>query len=199
MKINDIIAPKAPKWESHRTEGEVIGPCKTRKDIGALCQKLGCNKRGVELGVAKGSFTFQVHKYFDQFWSIDSWCDERHDTKQYERFKRKIVRKKITNINVVRSDFNTVVKTFDDYFFDFIYIDGYAKAHHQLRLNLNNWFIKLTPGGIFSGHDWQYPHVQEIINELASDKKLNLNVTGEQHYGSSGRINTEGPTWWFKT
>ena len=61
--------------------------------------------------------------------------------------------------------------------FDFIHIDGYAKNKEQLKRNLKNWYKKVKPGGIFSGHDMQYPKVEQIIRQFAEEKKLTVRLS----------------------
>jgi len=198
--------------KSNFTEGIPIGPCKTREDVALLCKNNGYNKRGAELGVGKGKYTFKICNYFEEFWAIDWWELEakeppyykaRHLDTEYEKVKR--ISKNsdiITKFNVIREKFDNAVHEFEDNFFDFIHIDGYAKNKEQLIRNLKNWYPKVKPGGIFSGHDMQYPRVEQIIRQFAEEKKLTLNITGEKWYNPTAekpkRLSTNGPAWWFQ-
>jgi hypothetical protein len=82
-------------------------------------------KIGVELGVAKGDFSqvlISKHK-FDYFYCIDKWNDH-HNIRE-----KNIVLEKFSNnkeVIIVQKSFSDAVKEFEDQFFDFIYIDGYA-------------------------------------------------------------------------
>ena len=180
-------------------EGEIIGPCKTREDIAMLCETQNQNMRGIELGVARGKYSLRIHNYFDHFWCVDKWNDARHGLEEYNSLNKHIKNKNISNITILREDFNSAVKLFEDNFFNFIFLDGYAKDKKQMRHNIDTWFKKLNPGGIFSGHDFQYPGVRQVADEFAFKNNLKLNVTGELHYTNSGRLNTAGPAWWVQT
>ena len=200
------------KLKSNFTEGIPIGPCKTREDVALLCKNNGYNKRGVELGVGKGKYTFKICNYFEEFWAIDWWeleaseapyYNARHLDTEYEKVK--ILSKKpniITKFNIIKDKFDNAVHEFEDNFFDFIHIDGYAKNKEQLKRNLKNWYKKVKPGGIFSGHDMQYPKVEQIIRQFAEEKKLTVNITGEKWYRTTTKkptkLSTNGPAWWFQ-
>jgi len=200
------------KLKNTFTEGVAIGPCKTREDVALLCKENGYNKRGAELGVATGKFTFKVCNYFEEFWAIDWWDLEvheapyfaiRHGVNEYEKVKERAKNPDITTkLNVVRANFDSMVEKFDDHFFDFIHIDGYATEDEQLNRNLDNWYKKVKPGGIFSGHDMQYPRIEHRMRQFAEEKNLTLNITGEKWYnprpGKPKRICTNGPAWWFQ-
>ena len=54
----------------------------------------------------------------------------------------------------LRGTFESHVNSFDDETFDFIFIDGYANSGQENGKTLDDWWPKLKPGGIFSGHDY---------------------------------------------
>ena len=55
--------------------------------------------------------------------------------------------------DLVRQYSDEAVTLFDDEQFDFIFIDG-LHTYDQLTKDCANYYSKLKPGGIFSGHDY---------------------------------------------
>ena len=105
---------------------------------------------GIELGVARGRFSHQLTKdgLFKEFYSIDKW-DDHHNVAEYL-----FCVKTLTNCTVIRSTFKEALVNFDDEYFDFIYIDGYAHLGQEGGDTLTDWYPKLKEGGIFAGHDY---------------------------------------------
>lgn len=64
--------------------------------------------------------------------------------------------------------------TFEDNYFDFIFIDG-LHTYEQLTLDCQNYYSKLKPGGLFAGHDFNViPGVNRAAKEFAQkvDKQI---------------------------
>jgi len=141
---------------------------------------------GVELGVACGSFSKKLvdTNYFKEFYCIDKWNDH-HCMKEYfgvlKYFKNK-------NVNVLRSTFDEALNLFDNEYFDFIYIDGYAHTGQDNGNTLYTWFDKLKKGGIIAGHDYHedWKATVTVVDKFIIDKNLKLNTTDEQKW----------PSWW---
>jgi hypothetical protein len=62
---------------------------------------------------------------------------------------------------------------FKDEFFDFCYIDGDHRYEHIVK-DINAWFPKVKPGGVFGGHDFDSPEVQQAVNEWLKDNPYTL-------------------------
>jgi len=54
-------------------------------------------------------------------------------------------------------------ETFEDEFFDFIYVDG---DHENIELDILNYLPKVKKGKTFAGHDYQHPTVAKFVNKL---------------------------------
>jgi hypothetical protein len=68
----------------------------------------------------------------------------------------------------------------------FVYIDGlhdYASVSRDIEL----WFSKVAPGGIFAGHDYSpdLPDVMRAVDEFRSKSGMKVFLTDEQT-----------PSWW---
>ena len=146
------------------------------------------NPIGVELGVSQGNFsTLLLQRYnFKEFYCIDSWSSRSHTMKQYLKAYNKLKQFKIANI--IRSTFKEFLNEIEDEYFDFIYIDGYGRRdgkpdrYNFSEETIQQWYCKLKPGGIYSGHDYckQYPGTIEDVNNFAEKHNKQINVTTEK-------------------
>ena len=66
-------------------------------------------------------------------------------------------------------DSNEASKKFDDNYLDFIFLDTYM-SYNQCKTDIETWYSKIKPGGIFAGHDWNSVDVQKAVIEF---RKLN--------------------------
>jgi hypothetical protein len=144
---------------------------KDRNNFYKLLKKLNL-KIGAELGVAKGYFSkiLNTNHDFDNFFCIDKWNDH-HDQKEKQYVEELF--KNNTNIKIIQSSFEQAVNLFEDGFFDFIYIDGYAHTGQNEGSTLRQWYPKLKSGGIFAGHDFcqkRWPKTFYQINLFLKDE-----------------------------
>lgn len=63
---------------------------------------------------------------------------------------------------------NDAVSDFTNEYFDFIFIDG-LHTYEQVLQDCRNYYSKLKPGGVFSGHDYgpQIPDVVRAVDQFA--------------------------------
>lgn len=54
---------------------------------------------------------------------------------------------------------------------DFIFIDG-DHSFEQCYKDLNMWYENVRPGGLFSGHDYSLPGVNEAILKFRTERKI---------------------------
>jgi hypothetical protein len=70
-----------------------------------------------------------------------------------------------------RKTSDDAVHDFNDEMFDFIFIDG-LHTYEQVLKDCKNYYKKLKPGGIFSGHDYTLIHqVNTAVNEFSKEVK----------------------------
>ena len=151
-----------------------------RKDILDLLN--GSNNIGIELGVANGTYSKQMvdSNKFSKVYGIDVYNDH-HNTKQYLSALTYIGLDK--PYTLIRSSFEETLTLFQDNFFDYIYVDGYAHTGQEDGKTLYTWFSKLKTGGIFAGHDYHtaWPKTIRVVDEFIKSYNLNLNLTNEQN------------------
>lgn len=79
---------------------------------------------------------------------------------------------------------------FKDSSIDFVYIDA-DHRYESVKKDLNAWFKKIKPRGIFSGHDYEpyegqnHPGVKRAVDEFAIENNLTLKTY-------------EGCVWYFE-
>lgn len=138
------------------------------------------NNIGIELGVASGGYSSKMVNSgkFSSFFGVDLYSDT-HDTEEY-----KIALKSVgitNNYNLLRMSFEDALSLFEDDYFDFIYIDGFAHTGEEGGKTLIDWLPKLKPGGILAGDDYHsdWPLVIWAINDLCVKINADLNLTGK--------------------
>jgi len=144
-------------------------------------------KIGAELGVAAGWFSGVLAKSkLQKLYLIDKWND--HHTlverdKVLERFKND------SRVTVLHKTFNDALLDFEDNYFDFIYIDGYAHTGQDNGNTLRAWYSKLKIGGVYAGHDYvqQFPKTIKQVDTLAKTFNKSLYFTSTDPF----------PSWFF--
>lgn len=143
---------------------------------------------GVEIGVARGFFSEAILRYtsLKTLYSIDPWSrpvdtplDDAH-TSTIEFYLETLERlrpygdRSIT----IRLFSHQAVSLFDDGSLDFIYIDG-DHCYDTVVHDLSDWYPKVKPGGIFSGHDYagNCNGVMRAVDEFLRRENLPLNIT----------------------
>lgn len=154
---------------------------KTRTDLASLVSGVG-----VELGVAAGDYSAEIlrNPRVSLLWSIDRWSDH-HDEAEMRRAQARLSEFG-TRSNILRVTFDRARAWFDDESFDFIYIDGYAHTGQDGGKTIRDWWPKLKPGGIFSGHDYhpQFQPTIDAVDAFVAEHGLKLHLTTEATYPS---------------
>lgn len=136
---------------------------------------------GIELGVAKGIFSKRMLQSlkFRKFYAVDSYVGTYSDHDYIKTLK--FLEFQNSNFCLIRSDFDSALNLFQDEYFDFIYIDGYAHTGEEGGKTIIDWFAKLKPGGILSGDDYHddWPLVVWAVNNVVKQLDVDLHVTGK--------------------
>jgi hypothetical protein len=153
-----------------------------------LCSMIKSDFIGCELGVAKGYFSNDIltHSNIKYLYSIDMWAGDRgHDDIEFN-YANKLLQKFSNKNCIIKKSFADSVVMFKDGFFDFIYIDGYAHTGQESGKTLYNWWPKLKPNGIFSGHDYDntWPETIKQIDKFVKYYNLTLNIIKDKPYNS---------------
>mgnify|MGYP006424823745 FL=1 len=144
-----------------------------------VVQELCGNKNiGIELGVAKGNFSKHMveSKKFKLFFGVDSYSDF-HDVSEYKEAIQNIGLEK--PYKLLRMPFDEALDLFEDDYFDFIYIDGFAHTGEEGGKTLCDWYKKLKIGGVISGDDYHadWPLVIWAVNHFTAQTGGILKLT----------------------
>ncbi len=137
---------------------------------------------GIELGVAKGAFSKQMveTKKFSIFFGIDKYSDH-HNIKEY-KFALKSVGL-LENYKLFKITFDDALDIFEDQYFDFVYIDGYAHNGQKGGETICKWIRKVKPGGVLCGDDYdkKFPLTVESVNYVSKETGLELYITDPKY------------------
>jgi hypothetical protein len=63
------------------------------------------------------------------------------------------------------------IEKIDDSSLDFLFLDTFTD-HKSIVNDINQWYHKVKPGGIFAGHDWQSLLIQQEINNFRVSNRI---------------------------
>lgn len=164
-----------------------------RQDVASLLQ--GSENIGIELGVAKGIYAKRMidSNKFQRFYGVDLYGDT-HDTAEYCAALKHICFQN-PRYCLLRMDFDSALELFDDDYFDFIYVDGFAHTGEEGGKTLVDWIKKLKNGGIIAGDDYHddWPLVKWAVNDFAKKLDTELHLTTGQEDADFCKY----PTWFI--
>ena len=139
---------------------------------------IGNNNIGIELGVAKGDFSKKMiqTKKFSKFYGVDVYNDI-HDVNEYKYALSNVGIHE--NYHLLRMTFDDAYDLFEDNYFDFIYIDGYAHTGEEGGETILRWYKKCKVGGVIAGDDYHddWPLVKWAVNDFIKQSNLKLFIT----------------------
>lgn len=64
--------------------------------------------------------------------------------------------------------------TFEDGFFDFVFIDA-SHEYEDIKNDIQSWYPKVRSGGVLAGHDYGWGGVKKAVDEFVEKNNLTLN------------------------
>ena len=134
---------------------------------------------GAELGINIGNNIMYLLKNNPELAmvAVDNWDPNYHwfDAPESERiFKNRLMLNKCQNRVAIIKDLSyNVAARFNDGFFDFVFIDA-SHIYKDVVKDINAWYPKVRIGGLFSGHDINWPDVTLAVNQLLPDYKTDV-------------------------
>lgn len=183
---------------------ETLGQMPNRDSVSKVLNDFGLVGSAAEIGVLWGGFTRIVLKDWKgkAYWCVDAWerqppeiYRERTNDMDYEKCYQEV--QKLANddkrIIVCKGFSPKIASVVPDETLDWVFID----ANHEYQAvtsDMNAWFPKLKPGGLFSGHDYGYgtdwPHFCEVENAVKDwMREHNMNFVTDKGEG-------QGKSWW---
>ena len=138
------------------------------------------NLIGIELGVAKGTFSKKMleSNKFKFYYGVDKYSDH-HNSKEYLHALKNIGINK--SFHLLRTSFESALSIFEDNYFDFVYVDGYAHGGQEGGKTLCDWIKKVKVGGIICGDDYdsKFPLTIKAVNYLAQNTNNQIYLTNK--------------------
>ena len=152
------------------------------------------NLIGIELGVATGIFSKKMVQTgkFKAFFGVDKYSDH-HDLNQYKDAIKNVGL--LENYKLIKLTFEEAHDLFEDEFFDFIYIDGYAHNGQLGGQTICKWINKVKIGGLICGDDYheKFPLTVDAVNYIKKQTQLDLLITD-----IGAESDHKFPSWAFK-
>lgn len=136
-----------------------------------------------EIGVAKGQGAYNINRILNpqllilvDFWQVHPHSLEHHDNNWAETYYR--IQDK-PNIVVVKTT-SVQASQILNLTFDYIYIDG---DHTEPLIDIEAWWPKMNPGGIFGGHDYNYENIKEAVDQFFGKLSITVHSSLYHPYG----------------
>lgn len=152
-----------------------------RETVARLAQE--CDpKTIVEIGVWAGGLSKKIQEYCPnaRFIIIDPWepygwkdGSHYHDKKEMEGIAQEVISwaKDYGNIEIMRARWADVLDDFEDNSIDFIHIDD-DKEPGIVEREIQEWWNKVTVGGILSGDNFEDERVSVPVNKIFPNREL---------------------------
>ena len=113
---------------------------------------------------------------FKKFFGVDTFMNIHK--KEFDDANKNTLLYK-NKYNLIKSTFESALKKFDDKYFNFIYIDGFAHTGQEGGKTIIQWYKKLKVGGIIAGDDYHkdWPLVLWAVNDFAKQIKSKIFLT----------------------
>ena len=143
---------------------------------------------GVEVGVFLGENVSYILKSAEikKLYLVDAWSKEVYlkwsnkiespggEERLIEGYNRVVSKFGcLTNIKIIKMESIDAAKLFDNDFFNFIYIDA-AHSYNAVKNDIDSWYSKMKKGGLFGGHDYQWPGVRKAVDEFVLTNNMTL-------------------------
>jgi hypothetical protein len=171
----------------------------TRNELMKSFQK---NLKICEVGVFKGDFSDFIYSnlkpkelhLIDIFKGVTHSGDKDGDNITYtdlnESYNNLIEKYKNTNVYIHKGLSLKVLNTFENNYFDIIYIDG-DHFYESVKNDLNISYLKIKDGGVICGHDYEIKNHKDVyvaVNEFCTQKQLKIDYITKDGCPSYGII-----------
>eukprot|EP00908_Phaeocystis_cordata_P008018 Transcript_18687.p1 GENE.Transcript_18687~~Transcript_18687.p1 ORF type:complete len:312 (+),score=79.95 Transcript_18687:94-1029(+) len=197
-------------------EGRTVPLLRTlghRDELAVLANQLNLTGTAAELGVFRGEFSEKNLKKWRGalYVMIDSWRPSDcingnsshcvygagYDREQYDLRETKLRMARNPGFErrhrIVQNTTAAAAALFADGSLDWIYLDA-THTYAEARQDLETWYTKVRPGGLVSGHDYQYVHqemgdgytfgVKDAVDEFAARRGIRVYLTTEPYLPS---------------
>jgi predicted O-methyltransferase YrrM len=134
-----------------------------------VCDNITKESIVVEVGSYSGVSSELFALFCKKIYCIDIW--EGFAEPAEKIFDELII--KYNNIVKLKSTSQDAAKNFQNYSIDLVYIDA-EHTYHSTKNYILSWISKIKSNGIISGHDYNWPGVEQAVNEIFYNKQINI-------------------------
>ena len=166
----------------------------TRIDILELVRSLNAT-HAVEVGTHLGDYARSILDltHIERLVCIDPWAGEFYPGQDSEERYAKCQANLAgygDRVQLLRLTSLEAVDLVEDESQDFVYLDALHRFA-GIRADLEVWWPKVKPGGVFAGHDYYTRHnsgvPRAVMEYIGGVQRRNWSITTERH-----------PTWWLR-
>lgn len=168
-----------------------------RRELPFLMKHLELPMIGVEVGVAQGSFSWELlYNGVEKLYSVDAWKELQqtgdggypkswHDT-NYNMAVEKLSQFGERSI-ILRGLSHEMAKLVEDNTLGLVYLDG-DHSFSGVMTDINSWYPKLVKGGIIATHDYESPAygTKQAFEEFAQHNGLEIYLLPEDKPDDAG-------------
>lgn len=168
-------------------------PISKREDLGEVLNALGLVEVGAEIGCAYGAYAQMVLSKWRgmHYLMVDLWAPQSAEVYRetpsldYDGCYRECaaLAARDPRVRLIRADSVAAAAQIANGSLDFVFIDA-NHAYGPVLADMDAWFPKLRPGGIFAGHDFynateggHYCEVQSAVERWMREHELPFQVT----------------------
>lgn len=133
-----------------------IRSCQLVLNRRAMLQRIGYQQVVAELGVNKGSFSAEILRITRpaELHLVDAWDSTRYNDSIFKEVSTRFAEQIASGrMKIHRALSVAAAESFDDAFFDFVYIDT-DHSYTVTKQELQAYAPKIKPHGIIAGHDY---------------------------------------------
>jgi|688.fasta_scaffold08789_21 predicted O-methyltransferase YrrM len=134
-----------------------------------VCDNITKDSTIVEIGSYSGISSELFALFCNKLYCVDIW--EGFSAPAEKTFDELII--KYNNIVKIKLNSSNAAKIFQNHFIDLVYIDA-EHSYHATKNYILSWMPKIKPNGIISGHDYYWPGVNQVVNEIFSNKQIKI-------------------------
>jgi hypothetical protein len=152
----------------------------SRCDVAHVLNKYGLTREVAEIGADMGHFASAVLAAWKgkAYYAVDLWSKQDPRIYPETHFDHEAsfrcaleLAQKDRRLELIRLHSVTASALFEDSSLDWVWID----ANHEYQPvmdDMNAWWPKVKPGGVFSGHDYPLPTVRPAVNRWMIAHKI---------------------------
>jgi len=174
-----------------KTSSDIVGWCDYKHFYRSIAKVIPDGGKFVEVGSWMGQSIICLAQELQnlgknvQLYCVDTWKGEQNQPTHLQvvddhggsilwKFKQNIEAAGVSEmIQIIESDSAEAASLFEDNSIDGCYIDA-AHDYESAKKDINVWYSKVKPKGIWAGHDYPWHEVEQAIHEHSEKHKYKV-------------------------